>query len=160
VTVLTRLITKFGTGRAMTTAHGRSVCSNREPKRYHRQSQVNWFGWAVYIFYILAFGFYMWVRITKTLDLGSYLWYGIIVLAVEILGATTVFLYGTNLLYNPVLEKPAADAEPESPGGGPPRVKASSHAHGPTQRSSSIVVRLTVQAPPAHRAAKPSFRCL
>ena len=35
-------------------------------------------------------------------------------LAVEIIGATTVFLYGTNLLYDPVIEKPEED--PENPG--------------------------------------------
>jgi len=36
------------------------------------------------------------------------------VLAVEIIGATTVFLYGTNLLYDPVVEKPQED--PDNPG--------------------------------------------
>lgn len=35
-------------------------------------------------------------------------------LAVEIIGATTVFLYGTNLLYDPVVEKPQED--PDNPG--------------------------------------------
>lgn len=35
--------------------------------------------------------------------------YGIFVLAVEILGASTVFLYGTNLLFDPVMEKPEED---------------------------------------------------
>ena len=35
-------------------------------------------------------------------------------LAVEIIGATTVFLYGTNLLYDPVIEKPEED--PDHPG--------------------------------------------
>ena len=37
--------------------------------------------------------------------------YGIYVLIVEIIGATTVFLYGTNLLYDPVVEKPQEDPE-------------------------------------------------
>ena len=40
--------------------------------------------------------------------------YGIYVLIVEIIGATTVFLYGTNLLYDPVVEKPQED--PDNPG--------------------------------------------
>ena len=61
-------------------------------------------GMSVFVFYICAFGFYMWIRIAKTLDLGSYLWYGILVLCVEVMGATTVVLYGTNLLWNPVNE--------------------------------------------------------
>ena len=61
-------------------------------------------GMSAFIFYIIAFIFYMWIRISKTLDLGSALWYGIFVLVVEIMGATTVVLYGTNLLFNPINE--------------------------------------------------------
>ena len=66
--------------------------------------QVNWMGTFVFTFYICAFGFYLWIRIAKTLDLGQYLPYGIFVLFVECMGATTVVLYGTNLLWNPVNE--------------------------------------------------------
>ena len=66
--------------------------------------QVNWMGTSVFVFYICAFGFYLWIRIAKTLDLGQYLGYGIFVLIVECMGATTVILYGTNLLWNPVNE--------------------------------------------------------
>ena len=47
-----------------------------------------------YIFFILTFFFYMYIRVTKTLGLGSYLWYGRIVLGVEVLGATTTMIYG------------------------------------------------------------------
>ena len=39
--------------------------------------------------FICAFGFYMYIRVTKTLGLGSYFWYGCLVLGVEVLGATT-----------------------------------------------------------------------
>ncbi len=66
--------------------------------------QVNWMGTSVFVFYICALGFYLWIRIAKTLDLGQYLGYGIFVLCVEVMGATTVILYGTNLLWNPVNE--------------------------------------------------------
>ena len=45
--------------------------------------QVNWVGSAIFTFFVLAFGFYLWVRITKTMDLGQYLAYGIYVLVVE-----------------------------------------------------------------------------
>jgi hypothetical protein len=45
--------------------------------------QVNWVGSAIFTFFVLAFGFYLWVRITKTMDLGKYLAYGIYVLVVE-----------------------------------------------------------------------------
>ena len=66
--------------------------------------QVNWVGMSVFVFYVCALGFYLWIRISKTLDLGEYVWYGVLVLCVECMGATTVILYGTNLLWNPVNE--------------------------------------------------------
>ena len=47
-----------------------------------------------YLTFICAFGFYMFIRVTKTLGLGSYFWYGCLVLAVEVLGATTTLIYG------------------------------------------------------------------
>ena len=56
--------------------------------------------------YLAALAFYLWVRITKTLNLGAYTWYGGLVLAVEILGATTVLLYGTNLVIAPAPPPP------------------------------------------------------
>ena len=65
-------------------------------------------------FYTLAFFFYMWVRITKTLDLGPYLGYGIFVLIVEIMGATSTISYGINLLWSPV--NPPLAEDPANPG--------------------------------------------
>jgi hypothetical protein len=59
-------------------------------------------GVAVFLAYLGALVFYLWVRITKTLDLGPFRWYGILVLVIECLGATTVILYGINLLRMPV----------------------------------------------------------
>lgn len=47
----------------------------REFVRYRRQTKLNLLGTIAFITYILALGFYIWVRITKTLDLGPYLWY-------------------------------------------------------------------------------------
>ena len=44
--------------------------------------------------FICAFGFYMFIRVSKTLGLGGYFWYGCLVLAVEVLGATTTLIYG------------------------------------------------------------------
>ena len=46
--------------------------------------------------FICAFGFYMFIRVSKTLGLGSYFWYGVLVLAVEVLGATTTLIYGAS----------------------------------------------------------------
>ena len=84
--------------------------------------QVNWMGMSVFIFYVCALVFYLWIRITKTLDLGEYLGYGIFVLCVEVMGATTVILYGTNLLYNPVNEIVLQESED---GIGPGKLKVS-----------------------------------
>lgn len=77
--------------------------------------QVNWIGVLVNVLYILALGFYLWVRITKTLDLGSYSWYGYLVLAIECLGATTIISYGINLLWNPVNEIEMDENNPGKP---------------------------------------------
>ncbi len=45
----------------------------RTPKKYKKQTEINWVGLAAYIFFYCAFGFYLWIRITKTLDLGLYI---------------------------------------------------------------------------------------
>ena len=63
--------------------------------------------------WVIALIFYLYVRITKTLDLGPYLAYGIFVLIVEIMGATATALYGINLILNPV--PPGAPVRPSSP---------------------------------------------
>jgi len=41
-------------------------------KPYARQTRINWAGSAAFVFYLGALAFYLWVRITKTLDLGKY----------------------------------------------------------------------------------------
>jgi hypothetical protein len=71
-------------------------------------------GSAVMLIYCIALVFYLWVRITKTLDLGRYLPYGIFVLIVEIMGATTTLLYGVNILWHPV--NPPLPEDPNHPG--------------------------------------------
>lgn len=50
--------------------------------------QINKSGCAVMIIWVVAFIFYMYVRIAKTMDLGQYLAYGIYVLIVEVLHHT------------------------------------------------------------------------
>lgn len=81
----------------------------REFVRYRQRTRINWIGALSFVTYLCALGFYVWVRLTKTLDLGPYLWYGCVILAVEMLGATTVILYGVNLIRDPVTEPIAAD---------------------------------------------------
>ena len=66
------------------------------------------------IFYFAAFIFYLYVRISKTLDLGAYVWYGVLVLFVEIMGATTTCLYGLNIVFRPIHEP--ARPDPDAPG--------------------------------------------
>ena len=79
-----------------------------------RQTEVNWLGCIVFFVYLCSFVFYLWIRCAKTLNLGPYVAYGYYVLAVEIMGASTVILYGVNLLWNPVLTPYMED--PENPG--------------------------------------------
>ena len=86
----------------------------REFQRYIRRTEINWVGCIVFFLYLCSFIFYLWIRISKTLNLGPYLAYGWYVLIVEIMGATTVILYGVNLLWNPVLTPYMED--PDNPG--------------------------------------------
>ena len=86
----------------------------REFQRYNRFTEINWLGCIIFFLYIVAFIFYLWIRIAKTLNLGPYVAYGWYVLIVEIMGATTVLQYGVNLLWNPVLTPYMED--PEHPG--------------------------------------------
>lgn len=70
-------------------------------------------GWLANIFYYGALIFYLYVRIHDTLGgLGpKYMWYGIVLLVVECFGATTIAMYGLNLLWRPVHEKYPPDPE-------------------------------------------------
>jgi len=69
------------------------------PKSLKKQVRINWPGLAVYVLYIAAFFVYVTIRAIYTLDLGSSLWYGVIVLLSEILGAFAVFPYGLCLVF-------------------------------------------------------------
>ncbi|KAK9904260.1 hypothetical protein WJX75_007984 [Coccomyxa subellipsoidea] len=85
------------------------------PRRpFKRGWKFNIVGMILMIIFVLALGFYLWVRITKTLDLGQYTWYGWMVLIVEMLGATSTILYGLNIILDPVHEK--LEMEADNPG--------------------------------------------
>ena len=47
---------------------------DREFQRYKRGREINYIGCISFVAYICAFAFYLWVRITKTLDLGGFVW--------------------------------------------------------------------------------------
>ncbi|KAK9823799.1 hypothetical protein WJX72_005584 [[Myrmecia] bisecta] len=118
----------------------------RPKKVYKPQRTIHWYGWFAMTFYLAALGFYLWVRITKTLDgLGAkYLWYGIYLLALEIVGSTTTIIYGINLLWNPVIEDFQED--PDSPG--KPKVDMPYHVRVliPCYKEELEIVRRTIMA--------------
>lgn len=84
------------------------------PTKFRRGRKWSLHGCLVTLIYLCAFGFYLYVRIAKTLDLGSYVWYGAIVLAIEIAGATTTLVWCLNIVMDPVHEPLKMD--PDNPG--------------------------------------------
>ncbi len=57
-------------------------------------------GGVLFLLYLGALGYYLFVRITQTLGLKPvFLWYGILTLMVECLGAVSVTVYGINHLW-------------------------------------------------------------
>ncbi|CAL8470908.1 g10450 [Coccomyxa elongata] len=118
----------------------------REFIRYRRLVKVNWFGLLAFLIYLGALGFYLWIRITKTLDLGPYLWYGCVILGIEMLGATTVILYGLNLVLDPIVENYHLGEDPTNPG--KPRTRYPYHVRVlvPCYKESLEILRRTVMA--------------
>lgn len=84
------------------------------PTKFRRQRRLSPRGCLVTLLYLCAFGFYLYVRVAKTLDLGPYVWYGVIVLAIEIAGATTTLVWCLNIILDPVHEPLRMD--PDNPG--------------------------------------------
>lgn len=64
------------------------------PTKLAKRVKVNCPGLVLFLLFCGTFVFYFTVRITKTLPLGSELWYSIIVLAAELLGALSLLPYG------------------------------------------------------------------
>ena len=94
-------------------------------------------GWGAFLFYLAAFVYYLYVRIRYTIrGLGSYEVYGIVLLVIEVLGGTTVVLFGSNLLWEPLHEKYPPEAERQ----GVPMVRA--HL-----RTSGIVLQAVMSVP-------------
>ena len=84
------------------------------PTKFKRGRKFSFHGCLVTFLYLCAFVFYLYVRISKTLDLGAYVWYGVIVLVVELAGATTTLVWCLNIIMDPVHEPLRMD--PDSPG--------------------------------------------
>ena len=75
------------------------------PRKLIKRKAVNWIGLFVYILFISVFIGYVFIRAWKTLGLGGSLWYGIVVLAVEILGGIAMLPYGLCLTMRVVQPK-------------------------------------------------------
>ncbi|DBA65793.1 TPA: hypothetical protein ACH3X2_002830 [Trebouxia sp. C0005] len=121
------------------------VEDKKDFKYFQRQTEIHWYGWIAMTFYVCAFIFYMYVRIAHSLDLGKgYIWYGIYLLCVEVLGFTTTIIYGLNLLWNPVIEQFPED--PESPG--KPKVRLPYHVRVcvPCYKEDLEILRRTILA--------------
>ena len=53
-------------------------------RKYDRKTKKNWGGIACVTFYCLALVLYFFVRVTKTMDLGRYMFYGVVVFFIEV----------------------------------------------------------------------------
>ena len=78
-----------------------------------KKRRMNIWGSFVAVFYLAAFFFYVYIRIAYTLGLGSLLWYGALMLGVEILGALAQLPYAVCLMMRVVNNRPA---EPDEKG--------------------------------------------
>lgn len=55
-------------------------------RKYERRTKKNWGGIAAVAFYCLSLVLYFFVRVTKTMDLGRYMFYGVVVFFIEVRG--------------------------------------------------------------------------
>lgn len=85
------------------------------PRKLRKKLRVNWFGLLVFVLFVSAFGGYIGLRASKTLGLGGNLWYGIVVLSVEIIGGLAMLPYGLCLCMR-VLDPPSPVAEASAKG--------------------------------------------
>ncbi|KAK9837911.1 hypothetical protein WJX74_007544 [Apatococcus lobatus] len=82
-----------------------SMKSEAKSRPFKQKNRINWLGAAAFLIYLGALGFYCYMRVRYTLDLGPYIVYGIVIFAVELLGATATITYGMNLVLRPVYEE-------------------------------------------------------
>lgn len=98
-----------------------------------------------------AFSFYMYIRIRYTLDIGIWLFYGVIVLMGECIGAFAVFLYAMCIVVKPLDENARRD-----PTKAPPKCKYRYHVRVvvPCYSESLAILQRTVMA--AYNATLPA----
>ena len=80
------------------------------PAHHKKRRAINWIGLLVYFIFIIVFGGYITLRAWKTLGLGGSLWYGIVVLVIEILGGIAMLPYGLCLTIRVLYPLPAKGA--------------------------------------------------
>lgn len=69
---------------------------------YARAVQIDALGLLLFVVYLLALLFYIYIRVTESIaPLGGLVWYGIIVFAIEMLGAISIIFYGIWLIAKP-----------------------------------------------------------
>ena len=95
------------------------------PKILKKNVKINWSGLIVFIFFICAFITYIGIRAAKTLGLGGSLWYGVVVLIVEILGGIAMLPYGVCLTVK--VDDPVPQAVTDALSGAPARTSLSYH---------------------------------
>lgn len=67
------------------------------PKKLKKNTRINWIGLSIFVLFCCALVMYVGIRAAKTLGLGGSLWYGVVVLCVEILGGLAMLPYGVCL---------------------------------------------------------------
>lgn len=98
------------------------------PQKLIKQRAINWIGLFIYIMFIMVFITYVSIRAAKTLGLGGSLWYGIIVLIIEILGGVAMLPYGLCLTMRVIEPECVAAADRASKGHqGPPPTAINYH---------------------------------
>lgn len=97
----------------------------------------------VFILYLVALLFYIYIRCAYTLQLGIILWYGIIVFLCEMMGAVSIILYSVCIIVKPLENNKRRD--PTKP---PPRPKSKYHIRVivPCYSESLQIVQRTVLA--------------
>lgn len=113
---------------------------------YLRKTKPNYLGWLLMLFFVAALIFYIYCRAAKTLNLGAkFIWYGIVILVVEIIGSTTTLIYGLNHLFYTVDD----DIPPrKSMVGVPVRTALQYHIRAlvPCYKESLQILQLTIMA--------------
>lgn len=139
------------------------------PRKLVKKRRINWPGLFVFFTFFVALVTYVGIRAAKTLGLGGSLWYGAIVLSVEILGGLAMLPYGLCLcMYVPGEPPPQGAAADAAAKGQPPATAVGYHIRVviPCYKEPLEVICKTFMAamyaalPPNCRRTGTTFCCL